>query len=190
MPDTRAGDRLIQVDPDILLRRPVENDAEGMFRVLDDSREHLGRWLSWEPLTQTVEDQRENIEQSHTSDQSIRNILGGVIEWRGKIVGMASLGGLSSTDKSAALGYFLGEPYTGNGIASRSCVALINIGFSDYDLHRITIHTASQNLKSRAIAERLGFTFEGTLREASLVRGVFHDLAVYSILSQEWNRTA
>ncbi|MBI4220372.1 MAG: GNAT family N-acetyltransferase, partial [Chloroflexi bacterium] len=46
---------------------------------------------------------------------------------------------------------------------------------------------AVDNIRSRAIPERLGFTFEGVQRQAALVNGKYQDLAIYSLLASEWN---
>jgi ribosomal-protein-serine acetyltransferase len=52
-------------------------------------------------------------------------------------------------------------------------------------LHRVEIRCGVGNTRSRKIPERLGFAFEGTLREAIWVNGRFHDLAVYGLLETE-----
>ncbi len=55
-------------------------------------------------------------------------------------------------------------------------------------MHRITIRARTDNVRSRAVAERLGFTFEGVMREALLVQEDHHDAALYSLLRNEWPR--
>ena len=42
------------------------------------------------------------------------------------------------------------------------------------------------NAPSRAAALRLGFTFEGIFRQATVVKGRNRDTAWYSILDSEW----
>lgn len=42
------------------------------------------------------------------------------------------------------------------------------------------------NAASRAAAERLGFTFEGIFRQATVVKGHSRDTAWYSIIDSEW----
>ncbi len=42
------------------------------------------------------------------------------------------------------------------------------------------------NTGSRRAAERLGFTFEGIFRQATVVKGRNRDTAWYSITDQEW----
>jgi ribosomal-protein-serine acetyltransferase len=50
------------------------------------------------------------------------------------------------------------------------------------------IHCATGNTRSSAVPKRLGFTFEGTLREAQLLDGRYVDLDVYSMLRREYHK--
>ena len=46
-------------------------------------------------------------------------------------------------------------------------------------------NVASENLNSRAIPERLGFTKEGSIRNYEKVNGDYHDRIIW-ILKNEW----
>lgn len=59
---------------------------------------------------------------------------------------------------------------------------LIKVGKEYYNLQRIDIRCATNNTKSRAIPERLGFTHEGTLRRAEKVYDQWYDHEVYALL--------
>jgi ribosomal-protein-serine acetyltransferase len=50
----------------------------------------------------------------------------------------------------------------------------------------VEIHCAIGNEKSCAIAKRLGFQFEGVLRQGQLLNGNYVDINVYSMLAGEW----
>ena len=69
---------------------------------------------------------------------------------------------------------------------TRSCAAIVDHGFNDLKLHRITILCASENRRSRAVPERLRFTQEGTARESEWLYDHFVDLVTYSMLEHEW----
>jgi len=101
-------------------------------------------------------------------------------------VGAANLKGVGSPDNAGEMGFSLSESTQGGGIATRVCRKMIDIAFAEKCIHRVMIRGARANHRSRAIAERLGFTFEGFQREAAFLHGEYYDLAVYSILAHEW----
>lgn len=79
------------------------------------------------------------------------------------------------------LGYWIDAEAEGRGIVHRACRALIDDMFAD-GMARIEIRTAAHNARSIRLAERLGFTHEGTLRSALPVGSVRHDVAVFGLL--------
>jgi ribosomal-protein-serine acetyltransferase len=71
-------------------------------------------------------------------------------------------------------------------VCRRACAGLIAYAFDDLQLNRIAIAAALENRKSRALAERLGFTFEGVRREAEWLYDHYVDHALYGLLRREW----
>ena len=63
--------------------------------------------------------------------------------------------------------------------------------FDELGLSRIELRTSVANTRSRALAERLGFGFEGVLRAALQFAHRADDVALYSTSASEWkNRYA
>ena len=53
-------------------------------------------------------------------------------------------------------------------------------------LHRLELLAATGNVRSRAVAERLGMSREGVRREAELLSSGFVDLVLYAVLARDW----
>lgn len=53
-------------------------------------------------------------------------------------------------------------------------------------MHRVEWHVSSANKKSLAVAERLGMTREGVLRQTHPHRGVRQDTEIWAVLADEW----
>lgn len=105
----------------------------------------------------------------------------------------ALIGGIGlvihNASRSAEMGYWIGVPYWNKGYASEAARALLAFGFG-LGLHRIHAHHLARNPASGRVMQKIGMTFEGTLREASLKWEKFEDLAVWSILDREWVASA
>jgi ribosomal-protein-serine acetyltransferase len=106
--------------------------------------------------------------------------------WR--LVGWVNLL-IDSSARSAEVGYWLDAGSEGRGLVTRAVTAVLDEAFGPLGLHRVELQTTADNRRSRSVAQRLGFTEEGVLREAAVFPGGPRDVVVYGLLASEW-RTA
>lgn len=104
----------------------------------------------------------------------------------GRIVGMVGFHGIEWEARSTSTGYWLDADCQGRGIVTKAVRALVDHPFSVWDLNRVEIGAAPGHRRSRAIPERLGFTGDGTLRQAERVGDRFLDNTVYAVLAADW----
>ncbi|MCI4661529.1 MAG: GNAT family N-acetyltransferase [Neomegalonema sp.] len=71
-------------------------------------------------------------------------------------------------------------------IASEAQFLFMRHAFADLGYRRYEWKCDALNAPSRAAAERLGFTYEGTFRCATVYKGRSRDTAWYSITADEW----
>jgi len=69
------------------------------------------------------------------------------------------------------------------GTMTQAVQALVEHAFSVWELNRVEIRVAPDNQRSAAIPLRLGFEYEGTLRQAQRIGDRYVDLAVYALLA-------
>lgn len=70
--------------------------------------------------------------------------------------------------------------------ATEAMFLLMRHAMDDLGYRRLTWKCHALNAPSRRAAERLGFTYEGTLRSVKIVKGRSRDTAWFSILEDEW----
>lgn len=175
----------IPVDDEIYLGLLEERHSQPLFECVDVNREHLRQWLPWVDETTTVDDSWAFIRSALERFAAGTGITTGVF-YGGKLVGVVSYNQLNHTHHEGEIGYWLGQAYQGRGIMTRACKALLAYGFEELELHRVVIRCDVENQRSRAVAERLGFTREGILRQSILRCGRYRDMVLYSKLRREW----
>jgi ribosomal-protein-serine acetyltransferase len=166
------------------LRLLEESDADELFALIDEDRAYLARWLPWaaaQDLEGTLEFIR--LTRRQLADNSGFTVA---IVCDSAIAGVVGLEPLDWTHRSTSIGYWLGERYQGRGVMTRAVRAVVEHAVSGWNLNRLEIRAAVDNVRSRAIPQRLGFREEGTLREAERVGDAYLDLVVYSVLGSEW----
>jgi len=87
--------------------------------------------------------------------------------------------------RSAEIGYWLGEPFWGRGIATMAVRALTGYGFGAFDLARIYAGVFDGNTASIRVLQKAGYHFEGRLRNAVFKNGRMLDQLIYAILADE-----
>ena len=174
-----------KIDEEIVLRLLEERHAEEVFSLLDQNRVHLQTELTWLTDQLSVNDAKEYIRAGLERFAANNGLRAGI--WlKSNLAGIVSLHGLVWADQKASIGYWLGASFQGQGLATKACSILINHAFGELKLNRLEIQCDSENNRSRKIAERLGFTQEGILRQSWWSGGHFSDLVLYSLLASEW----
>jgi ribosomal-protein-serine acetyltransferase len=167
------------------LRLTEEADAEEMYELVVANREMLAEWMPWAADT-TLETTREFIRTSVRRYADNDGFNANLVQ-DGRIVGSIGYPGVSRLHNSCEIGYWLAREAQGRGTMTLAVRALIDNALNTWNLHRVVIRAGTENVRSRAVAERLGFTLEGVEREAErFPDGHFIDLAVYSLLAHEW----
>lgn len=176
-----------KIDEDLSLKLIELRDGERVFKLTNNSRDYLREWLPWLDTTTKLEDIIEFIKIS-LKGFAENNSLNTVILFKGKIVGVAGYNNINWSNKTAYIGYWLGEEFQGNGIMTKVAKALTNYAFSELNLNKVEIRAAVGNKKSRNIPERLNFVNEGCIRQAEWLYDHYVDHVVYGILAEEWNK--
>ena len=105
----------------------------------------------------------------------------------GVLVGSVDLS-IDPAEATGELGYWVDASVEGRGVARCACEAVLDHAFHRARLSRVEARIASTNVRSRRLAEHLGFTLEGTLRSAHAVGGIRQDVAVYGLVAEDRRR--
>lgn len=83
---------------------------------------------------------------------------------------------------TANIGYWLGEPFWGRGLATAAVRALSDYAFRTFPLERLQAFVFEWNPASARVLEKAGYTFEGRLRRSIVKDGRIGDSLVYARL--------
>ena len=167
----------------LLIRRMEECDLQDFMEY--DSHPDF-QFCFRDPYT---EDQvRELIDYQH-------NLALGAEQWfklsvelklNSKMIGDVCIKVLNKTHRQGEIGWDLNPNYQRQGFAAEASKALLELGFTTLDLHRITARCDVMNERSYRLMERLGMRREATFKEVVYFEGTWHDQYTYAILKDEW----
>jgi len=176
-----------QIDNELKLLLPTMRDAEEIYRVVRENLEELKLWMPWATNDYSIESAREFIK-TNLAEFAENNTSAVAVVEKEKIVGTIGFHHFDAVNKSIQMGYWLDGRAQGKGLITRCCRVLINHAFNELKLNRIQINCNVENIKSRAIPERLGFKLEGIHRQVEWLNDYFRDWAVYAMLAEEWRQ--
>lgn len=104
----------------------------------------------------------------------------------GALIGEVLLKLESKTAAQAESGYIFNPTFAGKGYATEAMRAVLELGFSTLNFHRIFARLDVLNKGSVGVAERLGMRREAHLIENDRFNGVWGDEFVYALLRREW----
>ncbi|EFH82623.1 GNAT family N-acetyltransferase [Ktedonobacter racemifer] len=175
----------IAVDNDIQLRLLELHHAQVYNDLINRNREALVAWMPWAAYENSLEQTQSFLQYKLRQFADGKGAQFG-LWYQDQLVGALGLNDLDREDSKVEIGYWIDTSMQGKGLVTRASRALIAYAFHEYGLNKIEIHCATANKRSRAVAERLGFLHEGTIRQAQRLGDHFVDMAIYGMLASDW----
>lgn len=170
------------------LQRFTRRDVQTLDDAIRASLPDLNQWLPWARLDYTQSDTtafiRESIQAwkeerawdySIRSKDDVRRHIGNISYWT-----------VSKLGKIAEIGYWVRTDETSRGVCTEAVELLLEEVFNSMGYHKVVLRIAVGNDASDRVAEKLGFTREGVLREELLIRGNWVDHTLWSLLDREY----
>ena len=172
----------------VALRYPAPEDYAAWTSLRAQSREFL---VPWEPtwpedeLTRTAFRRRLRLylrairaEEAHPFFVLRRTDA--------RIIGGLTLSNIRrGVTQSCALGYWLGQPFSGQGFMTEAVKGAIRFAFTTLGLHRIEAATLPGNAPSRRLLTRCGFAEEGYARRYLKINGAWQDHILFALLDSD-----
>jgi RimJ/RimL family protein N-acetyltransferase len=170
-PRLRAGE--------LVLREWRDADAPAVVRAYRDP--DIQRWHA---RSMTEHDALEWV-QSWRKRWGDEVAVGWAVTERARLVRRAGIQRIDLHEGLAEVAYWVVPDARGRGVATTAASAVINWAFDQIGFHRLELTHATVNHASCRTASKLGFTFEGVMRQQGLHLDGWHDMHLHSLLEYD-----
>ena len=174
--------------PRLLLRCWNPEDARLLVPAIAESLDHLRPWMPWaEQEPESVEakcDRLRKFRSDFDRDESFAYgiFTPGVAQLLGSI-GLHARVGVGGLE----IGYWIHRDHSGQGYATEAAGALTRVAFEVHGVDRVEIHCDPENHGSAAVARKLGYRHEATLRQRKLTpESRPRDAMIWTLFREEY----
>jgi RimJ/RimL family protein N-acetyltransferase len=174
----------------VIVRLWADSDAEELFGAIDRSRAHLRPWMEWVDRHQDVADTQDYITRTLLDFTRRESMALGIFDRTDNrtVLGSTGLHDIDWTVPSFEIGYWIAPEAEGRGYVTEAVALLTDFTLREFGANRIAIYCDPRNVRSRRVAERLGYQFEGRSRNtARTPEGALRDSLAYSLIPGEWD---
>jgi ribosomal-protein-serine acetyltransferase len=169
--------------PEIVIRPLTGADAHSLCETVQASLAQLCYWMPWCKPDYALADAQAWIDASSAAWQRRSEFPMGIVERStGRIIGATGISQLNTAFRIGNIGYWVGTPYAGRGVARLAAQLVARFGFDELALTRLEIVTLTHNHASQRVAEALGAVRECHARNRLYFQGEPHDAVVYSLI--------
>ncbi|MBL41889.1 MAG: 30S ribosomal protein S5 alanine N-acetyltransferase [Rhodospirillaceae bacterium] len=173
---------------DIYLRTPQFSDFVEWSNLRNESRKFLEPWEpKWSKNSLTKSDYRRRITRHEQDIRYERNIPFYIFTIKEDLlVGGVSLSNINrGITQSCSLGYWIGEKFANRGFMTEAVSVSASFVFNILKLHRLEAACIPENIASRTVLKKVGFTEEGYARKYLQINGEWKDHKLFALLSSD-----
>ncbi len=173
----------IKINAQLSLTPYYKNDSDNLIKYLNDTTVYENMLVI--PYPYTIEDAEWFLDKTiHEQENGIHEYK--AIRFDGELIGgigfKLSYGINSHKDEIA---YWLASPFRNKGIVTKAIIASCQDAFIRRRLKRIEAIPFDHNAVSSRVLEKVGFKYEGTLRNFFQKKGEEIDVKMYSLLPED-----
>ena len=171
----------------LILREWRDDDAESLYKYAQNP--NIGPIAGW-PTHTSLEDSREIIKNVLISDETYAVVLKQTGEAIGSIGLMLTKGEINSVEMvegEGEIGYWIGEPFWGQGLIPEAVCELLRHAFEDLQLTAVWCGYYDGNLKSKRVQEKCGFIYHSTeYNKPVTLMNDFRTVHYSKIFKEDW----
>ncbi len=166
--------------------RAVERSDSGSLHSWFNDPELMRFWGAPDSTISLAEIQRRIEEWIHEEGRLGRPVCLIAETLEGETLGVVILSQYEPVTASIELSMMVGSvDRWGEGFGSDILTSVVEAGFAQWRLHRISLRVEEFNVRAIRLYERCGFQRDGILRDASFFDGEYRDQFLYSLLSTD-----
>ena len=163
----------------LLLRKLKMSDVQDVFEYASDPE--VTKYTFWHTHT-SIEDSKKFISWltgDHVACWAI------VLKENMKVIGTCFFHSFDLAQKKAEVAFNLSRKYWNQGFATEAAKKVVLHGFKTWKLNKIEGTCMIDNIASVRVLEKIGMTYQRTLRKSRQKNGIFYSLKLYSILASD-----
>ena len=176
----------MRLETERLILRPVEeSDAPDLFSIMNDPGVTANLLISppfpEDRVIAWIRSRREAWEKKERLAAAV------VLKESGELIGTCSLMNVCWEHMNAELIYWLGKEFWGKGYMTEAVRRMVQFGFEELGLERISVGCFARNKASARVIEKLGFKYEGCARNRFLKDGEFLDELQFGMIREDYD---
>lgn len=171
----------------LLIRGPRREDAILSYEAIKHSIESLRPWMPFAQKKPDLQKIEANLIEAAADFQLRKDLrLHFFLKETGEFIGSSGLHRIDWDVRKFEIGYWVDNHFEGKGYVTEAVERITRFAFEELGANRVEIRCDPDNVRSRAVAERLDFKLEGILRNETLSRvdNKLRDTCVYSKISE------
>jgi ribosomal-protein-serine acetyltransferase len=149
----------------LFIRMPQPGDGKAVFQAIHASIHEFKSWLPFANEELSEDTIETNIRQAHAQflmRKDLRLLI--FLKDSKQFVGSSGLHNPNWSIPKFEIGYWLDTRFCGNGYMTEAVSGITQFAFDSLHARRLEIRCDTLNVRSKAIAERVGYTLEGTFK--------------------------
>ncbi len=174
------------VGPRVRLRAFEPDDAPEANAAIRQSMPQLHRWLPWAAREPSLRATRRFVRTMRRRFRDRREFHYFLTTHDSPAI-MGCIGVWRRGSDAAEIGYWLGTAHIGHGTMTEAALLLTDAAFDLLDISCVEIYCAQDNVKSRGVPMRLGFTCTGRVENDRIDhQGRMLHTLIYAMNREQW----